>query len=269
MWRRILFSCLLCLVVQRPSVAAVAAAFVDDTTEAGSVPEDTDVFVGCAGQGNIATAMILGLLGGGCACCLPCCLLCVAAKTRWVQKLELTPDGWVDRTMGRVVDKYIVSDGHGSRLRMLVVEFVAAASRVEDYRVVRGRWNVSPSVFDLNEVGAEIDIAHAREDPGDFIVVEDILERIESTPNGLLLAIFASVSGAGVVIACFSIVLTGCAVGLLPTLGCMLLGSALGWLLFPLARQMSRTHLQADVSMRPLQPTEIGRSLEDRPAQWR
>jgi len=234
--------------------ASFCLACEEDRCSSGGEGGNTiDASLGCSGEDNVIVSLILGVMAGAFMCLAPCCFLSTRAQERWTMTFLDETNPTVRRAEAIIKDKQSHKGGgenSSSTSYTMVVAFTAQGDGAQTFPV-RAQVSVGDAFWARSAIGSATEVAYSVKNPKDFLIVDNALESKLGNKGVKLclmcaLGLFAFV---GLAMGAGTVLLTGCAVGLIP-LALLLVGGCL-WGQFacvPFARMIATSSFYVNTS---------------------
>lgn len=189
-----------------------------------------DITLGCADGLNVVVSLVLGIIGGLLAAALPCCCLSIRSQELWAAEFLDEENEEMRRCHGTIKEKHNHENVGGPSFS-ITIDFIAQS---DDGPVpVRSKCGSQPSFWSKVKVGQEVDVIYRNGHVRDFVVAEDLLQRLMDTSTRYLLVIAGGCFWVlGIAFGVASWPATGCFLGIIPLVGIVIGGAIMGHIFF-------------------------------------
>lgn len=142
--------------------------------------------LGLCRRSERVVSLVLGIIGGLLAAALPCCCLSIRSQELWAAEFLDEENEEMRRCHGTIKEKHNHENVGGPSFS-ITIDFIAQS---DDGPVpVRSKCGSQPSFWSKVKVGQEVDVIYRNGHVRDFVVAEDLLQRLMDTSTRYLLVI--------------------------------------------------------------------------------
>lgn len=201
-----------------------------------------DITQGCSAGLNVVVSLTLGILGGLLAASLPCCCMRIRSQEYWAAEFLDQENREMRKCQGTIKEKHNHDSIRSGSTFSITIDFVAGTE--EGPVPVRAQCRSHASFWSKVKVGQEVEVIYRNGHVSDFVVAEDLLQRLMDTSAKYLLIIAGGCFWVlGIAFGVSSWPVTGCFVGIISLVLMVIMGAVLGHLIFShCAHRFSQRH---------------------------